>query len=116
MHRRYLRGKVDGKCLIYKNNSSYKSICYGSYRNDGNIGSFGNYGNIVGSFYIGYVDVKIWWFDTGIIYVKYKKYKKFKKVFWGEFVLKSECEIYFLNKIYRKKLNHINIWMMKKYN
>ncbi len=59
MHRRYLRGKVDGKCLIYKNNSSYKSICYGSCRNNGNIGSYGNYGNIIGSFYIGYVDVKI---------------------------------------------------------
>lgn len=59
MHGCYLGEIVDGKRLLYKNNSPYKSICYGSYGNCGDIGSYGNYGNIGSCFYAGYLDVKI---------------------------------------------------------
>lgn len=46
VHARYLEEIVDKKYLFYKNNSPYKSICYGSYGSCGHIGNYENIGSI----------------------------------------------------------------------
>jgi len=41
----YLGEVISGNRLMYRINSPYKNICFGSYGNVGSVGNFGNPGN-----------------------------------------------------------------------